>query len=89
MITKEQALEAIEDMDDFARMANIEPIGAYKTLITYVEQSEKKIEAFKLMLESCEECTDFDGWLAFMLSADDYHQTLSIFEEEDNANLLY
>lgn len=41
MITKEQALATIEDMDDFARMADIEPIGAYNTLRQYVEQTEK------------------------------------------------
>ena len=40
MITKEEALAALEDMDDFARMANIEPVGAYSTLKQYVEQTE-------------------------------------------------
>lgn len=80
MITREEALEAIEDMDDFARMADIEPIGAYNTLKEYVEQMENKVRAFGKLLESAEECTDFDGWLAFMLSADDYHEALSVFE---------
>ena len=34
---KAELLEALEDMDDFARMANIEPIGAYNTLKDGIE----------------------------------------------------
>lgn len=84
MITKEIALECLEDMDDYARMANIEPIGPYNTLKEYIEQTDKKLQAFNRLLESCEECEDFDGWAAFMISADDYHEAMNIYEEDEN-----
>lgn len=51
MITKETALECLEDMDDYARMANIEPIGPYTTLKEYIEQTDKIVEAFKLAID--------------------------------------
>jgi len=85
MITKEQALEALENMDDYARMANIEPIGAYSVLMAYIEQSERYKKAIELLLDSAEEGSDQDGWLVFMLSADDYHAAQELYEEnEDN-----
>lgn len=51
MITKEEALEAIEDMDDFARMANIEPIGAYKVLKQFVEDHYQDSLRYKKIKE--------------------------------------
>lgn len=40
IITPEQALAALEDMDDFARMeASIEPIGAYRCLAEFIKQA--------------------------------------------------
>lgn len=86
MITKEQALQCLEDMDDYARMASVESISLYSTLKEYIEQTDKKLQAFNKLLESCEECEDFDGWLAFMVSADDYHEALSIYEEDESTN---
>lgn len=83
-VTKEEALESLEDMDDFARMADIAPIGPYNLLKRYIEQSERFKEALELLLESSEECEDQDGWMAFMLSADDYHQALELYEDENN-----
>ena len=50
MITKEQALEVLEDMDDFARMSNIEPIGHYNLLQRYIEQQEYRIKRFEKAL---------------------------------------
>ena len=38
MITKEEALACLEDIDDFARMADIAPIGPYNTLKEFIEQ---------------------------------------------------
>lgn len=83
MITKEIALECLEDMDDYARMANIESIRPYNTLKEYIEQTDKKLQSFNRLLESCEECEDFDGWAAFMISADDYHEAMNIYEEDE------
>lgn len=39
---------------------------------------------FDRFIGSCEECTDQDGWLAFMCSADDYHEAQSVLEEGIN-----
>lgn len=39
VISKEQALEALDEMDDYARMpAGINPIGARETLLAFIEQ---------------------------------------------------
>lgn len=38
MITKEEALEALESLDDCARMADIEPIGPYNVLKQFIEE---------------------------------------------------
>ncbi len=37
-VTDVQAMMALENMDDFARMAGIEPIGAYKILREFILQ---------------------------------------------------
>jgi len=37
-VTDVQAMVALENMDDYARMADIEPIGAYKTLREFILQ---------------------------------------------------
>ena len=81
-VTSSQALEALEDMDDYARMeASIEPIGAYNTIKQFIEQcSTLKTKANEFI--SChEECEDFDGWLAFVVDANSYHEFTSILEE--------
>ena len=40
MITNEQALEAIDNMDDYARMGvSVDPIGPRETLIEFVQQA--------------------------------------------------
>ena len=79
MITKERALEALENLDDYARMqVSIEPIGSYNSLKEFIEQSSKIKEALESFLNCHEECLDFDGWVAFMVSADDYHRTAGI-----------
>ena len=44
MITKEQALEALESMDDFARMADVDPVGPYRVLKDYIEQLEAQLD---------------------------------------------
>lgn len=83
MITKEQALEALEDMDDFARMEReVIPIGAYNTLKQFIEESSKIKESLESFIDCHEECTDFDGWAAFMVSVDDYHNAAEILEDE-------
>lgn len=51
MITEEQALAAIEDMDDFARMADIEPIGAYSTLKQFVQEHYQDSLSYKKIKE--------------------------------------
>lgn len=84
IITKEEALECLEDMDDFARIADVAPIGPYNLLKRYIEQSERYKKALELLLESSEECEDQDGWAAFMLSADDYHKAKELYEENEN-----
>lgn len=46
--TKEQALEALEDLDDFSRMeCGVEPIGAYNCLSSYI-QNVDAFPAFKM-----------------------------------------
>lgn len=73
MITKEQALEAIEDMDDFARMADIEPIGAYNVLKQFVEDHYqdslryKKIKELGLDVGTYHASYDFcrDAWFEY------------------------
>ena len=42
---------------------------------------ERLRTGFDRFLGSCEECTDQDGWLAFMCSADDFHEAQSVLEE--------
>jgi len=37
-ITAERALEALENMDDFARMAGIDPYGPYGVLKKFIKQ---------------------------------------------------
>lgn len=38
MITKEEALECLEDMDDYARMTcGVDPIGPYNALKEFIE----------------------------------------------------
>ena len=83
MITKETALECLDDMDEYSRLVNIEHIGPYYTIKEYIEQTDKKLQAFNRLLESCEECEDFDGWAAFMISADDYHEAMNVYEENE------
>ena len=38
MITQQQALEALDNMDDYARMGGIVPSGAFQILRQYIEQ---------------------------------------------------
>lgn len=46
--TKEQALEALEDLDDFSRMeCGVEPIGAYNCLSDYIRNVDE-FPAFKM-----------------------------------------
>lgn len=45
MITKEQALTALDNMDDYAKMStSIDPVGARKTLELYILQEEERAE---------------------------------------------
>lgn len=45
---------------------------------------ERLRTGFDRFLGSLEECTDQDGWLAFMCSADDFHEAQSVLEEGEN-----
>jgi ribulose bisphosphate carboxylase small subunit len=38
-VTKEDALEALDNIDDYARMAGIDPIGPYKVLKDFIEKN--------------------------------------------------
>ena len=45
-ITREDitcAKECLEDLDDYARMANINPIGAYSFLTEFIKKVEQQI----------------------------------------------
>lgn len=47
--TKEQALEALEDLDDFSRMeCGVEPIGAYNCLSSYIQSTDTSPSTFKM-----------------------------------------
>lgn len=48
------------------------------------EEVDRFRTGFDRFLRSCEECTDQDGWLAFMCSADDFHEAQSVLEEGEN-----
>ena len=41
-VTKKQAMEALDNMDDYARMADIDPIGPHATLKRFIEQQEEE-----------------------------------------------
>jgi fatty acid-binding protein DegV len=46
MITKEQATEALDNLEDYSLLeCSINPIGAVKTLLKYIEQMEDVNEA--------------------------------------------
>lgn len=66
MITVEQALEAIDNLDDYARMeTGVDPIGPRECLISFVSQYEqlraenkrlnKQINSYKMLTKSLEE----------------------------------
>lgn len=47
--TRKQALEALDDLDDYARMANIDPIGPRELLESFIKNaiSESELAAIK------------------------------------------
>lgn len=45
---------------------------------------ERLRTGFDRFIRSCEECTDQDGWLAFMCSVDDFHEAQAVLEEGVN-----
>lgn len=42
MVTKEQALEALDDLDDFARMGGVVAHGAIGVLTRFIEENTKE-----------------------------------------------
>lgn len=43
----EKARQALEDMDDFARMANINPVGPYHVLEKFINEVEDFTRAYE------------------------------------------
>lgn len=80
MVTKEQAINTLKSIDSEYIISSID----YEILEQFIEQSERYKKALELLLESSEECEDQDGWVAFMLSADDYHEAQELYEENEN-----
>lgn len=72
MITKEQALTALDNMDDYAKMStSIDPVGARKTLELYIlEEEQRREEADKLYADAAKE---YKGairyWIATLATA--------------------
>lgn len=86
MITKQQALEAVEDMDDFARMeASIEPIGAYNILKRFIEEHYqdslrwKKTKELKLDIR-----TYHNGRLGYWFESYEDSDLDGLIENENN-----
>lgn len=69
MITKEQALEVLDNMDDFARMTNIEPVGPLNVLKQYIEESDVIINPPRAVPACCvcgsTENLHEDGWYGY------------------------
>lgn len=56
MITKQQALEALDNLDDYARMdVGVDAIGSRRVLREYIEQSAKEIEKMREHLSKLED----------------------------------
>lgn len=55
----EKAREALEDFDDFARMAGIEAIGAYDVLSEFIDAAEQDYEFIQDVFE-CHPNLDLD-----------------------------
>lgn len=59
--TKAEALQAIEDFDDYARMGvpgGVEAVGAYMVLTEYVEQQEAKYKTAIATIKKLEQAVD-------------------------------
>ena len=54
---------------------------ANEKLAVLAEQNEKMRAALRNVVDDAEECTDFDGWTAMLLSLDAYHIASTCLEE--------
>jgi hypothetical protein len=52
MLTKEEALKLLDDMDDYARMADIDPYGPFNALKQYIEDVNWKLNTLEKYLNS-------------------------------------
>ena len=53
-------------------------------LAALAEQNEKLKDALRTVVDDSEECTDFDGWTAMLLSLDAYHIASTCLEETND-----
>ena len=53
-------------------------------LATLAAQNEKLKDALRTVVDDSEECTDFDGWTAMLLSLDAYHIASTCLEETND-----
>lgn len=79
MITKEAALEGLDNLFEYSERLYDRP---YNVLKQFIEESDKIKKSLELFLDCHEECTDFDGWSAFMVSMDDYHNAAEVLEDD-------
>ena len=53
-------------------------------LAALAAQNEKLKDALRTVVDDSEECTDFDGWTAMLLSLDAYHIASTCLEETND-----
>ena len=61
-VSQVQALEALDDMDDFARMANVDAMGPRETLMRYITQPLDKSVLLMQRLDDRAELAAFMAW---------------------------
>ena len=73
----EENKEAVKQLDS-ERQANA---LLTEELAALAAQNEKLKDALRTVVDDSEECTDFDGWTAMLLSLDAYHIASTCLEE--------